>query len=127
MKIPRFIALMLCLAPLAWAAQTDLVGHWKSKDGKETQIFTGDGRFTSIASEVGVRGRYECDGDTLVLRLEGEGAPPKIVRKFKVAGDTLSLEDPATHEVQELKRVDEKGAKQVPEPTPAQRAVAADH
>lgn len=107
MKAFRCIALLVCLAAQTWAA-SELTGEWRSTDGTETQAYTADGHFTAIAHGVGVQGTYECRGDVVVLHFSSDGAPPQVMRKFTVEGDTLRLEDPASHRSVVLKRVPQK-------------------
>jgi hypothetical protein len=108
MKLFCSIFLAAFLALPVFAKQSDLVATWRSKDGKETMEFTADGHVRSLAGAVGVSGKYECKEDIILLKFEGDGAPPVIERKYKVIGDVLKIEDMATHQVTEFRRDDKK-------------------
>jgi hypothetical protein len=92
MKPLKSIALMLSLIASAFAGQESLVGRWESKDGKERLEFTQNGRVTSIASGIGISGRYECPAENIVrLKFEGDGAPPPINFTYTADEKLLSL------------------------------------
>ena len=100
----RLVLLGLIATATAWASDAKLEGKWQNKDTKEVMVFTTDGHVTSTAGGVAVKGTYECHGDVLTLKFEGDGAPPNIERKYRIERDTLKLEDPTDHQVTEMHR-----------------------
>jgi len=108
MKTLHYVGITMMLASCAFAAQSELVGEWKTKDGKEMIEFTPDGHVRSLAQGIGVEGKYECKADIVILKFNGDGAPPKVERKYAVLGEDLKLEEVDNHHVTEFRRVDKK-------------------
>ena len=82
---------------------SDLVGEWRSKDGKNTFIFTEDGRVTQ-SEEPSFHAKYELKSDILTIIFFADSLFLKGELKvdIKIVGSSLRIEDPDTHEVTEM-------------------------